>query len=47
MSHAQDFRLINTAVAEHRSHWWDGSQARRTVPTFLQEEPSHERHRTN
>lgn len=42
MSHARTFRLINTAVAEHRSHWWDGSQARRTVQTFLQEEPDDE-----
>jgi hypothetical protein len=43
MSHAREYRLMNHAVAEQRSHWWNGDQARLTVPTFLQEEPSHER----
>lgn len=44
MTRAADFRLINYACAEHRSRWWDGSQARLTVPVFLQEEPRNERH---
>jgi hypothetical protein len=43
MSHAREYRLMNHALAEQRSHWWDGHQARLTVPTTLQEEPSHER----
>jgi hypothetical protein len=47
MSHAAEYRLINTAVAEQRSQWWSGHQACRTVPTFIQEEPSHERARTD
>jgi hypothetical protein len=38
MSHAREFRLINAASAEQRAQWWDGSQARSTVPTFLKEE---------
>lgn len=42
MTRAAEYRLIHHAVAEQRSHWWDGSQSRLTVPTFLQEEPSHE-----
>ena len=45
--HARDFRLINAAVAEQRSQWWNGHQARATVPTYLQEEPSHECTRTS
>ncbi len=43
MTHARTFRLINAAIADQRSRWWNGSQARATVPTYLQEEPSHER----
>lgn len=43
MTRAADFRLINHACAEHRSRWWDGSQARLTVPTFLQENPASNR----
>lgn len=47
MTHAREFRLINAAVAEHRAHWWDGQQARLTIPHFLQEDRPHERTRTN
>jgi hypothetical protein len=45
MTRAAEYRLIAHAVAEQRSLWWNGQQARATVPTFLQEEPSHERPR--
>ena len=38
MSYAAEYRLINAAVAEQRSRWWSGTQARTTVPTFLQQE---------
>lgn len=47
MSRAAEYRLMNHAVAEHRSHWWDGTQARLTVPTTLQEDHPHERARAN
>lgn len=47
MNHARRFRLINAAVTSQRSIWWNGEQARATVPTFLQEEPSHERNRAS
>lgn len=47
MSHAAEYRLIHHAVAEQRAHWWDGQQARRTVPTFLQEDHPHECTRTS
>ena len=47
MSAARTFRLINRAAADHRACWWNGHQARATVPTYLQEELSHERTRTN
>lgn len=43
MTQAQTFRLINRAVAEQRSCWWDGHQARATVPTYLQEDTPDER----
>ena len=42
MTHARTFRLINAAVADQRSRWWNGSQARLTVPHFLQEDHPHE-----
>lgn len=45
MSHTRTFRLMDHAIADQRSRWWNGEQARLTVPTFLQEEPSHERNR--
>lgn len=47
MSHAREYRLINAALAEQRSHWWDGTQARLTVPTFIQEDHPHERTRAS
>ena len=47
MTHAAEYRLIAHAVAEQRSHWWDGSQSRLTVPVYLQEDHPHERARTS
>lgn len=42
MTHAREFRLTNAAFTEQRSHWWDGSQARLTIPAYLQEDHPHE-----
>lgn len=47
MTHACEYRLINAAVADQRAQWWNGSQARPTVPTFLQEDIPNERTSTD
>ena len=45
MTHAAEYRLIAHSVAEQRASWWNGQQARLTIPVFLQEDIPHERTR--
>ena len=45
VSHAREYRLINRAAADHRACWWNGSEARLTIPVFLQEDIPNERTR--
>lgn len=47
MNHARTYRLINRAAANHRACWWNGQQARLTIPHFLKEDIPNERTRTN